>query len=349
MRQILVVDDYLFGHKNLNLQFLRLLSKTNKLLILDHENYYSDLKSVENIELISFKAKMPDYRHKPLKLFSATINAFIIATITKNIKFDTVLFLHYNLLILPLFLFLLKGDFYVMDHSTCDDLNSNIMIKAFEYTKNRVNHLVLSDFIKNIMIRDYGVSVDKINTIDFPLPNDFSVSMINNLEYSNLVVLSTGNESDETLISELINLEKEESFFARNNIHLIIRSSYQVYSDEYVKVFTGILSRSEYVSLYNSATVVLLLYKKTYRCRFSASAIDALCNKKKVFGTAIPFMDYYHKMYPNNCKVFTNVKELIFQLQNSINDFDMKEYNNFLDYHSLKKIKKQIEDVFYKE
>lgn len=349
MRQILVVDDYLFGHKNLNLQLLRLLSKTNKLFILDYRNYYNDLKAVDNIELISFKSKLPDYRHKPLKLLSATINAFIIAYKAKKIKFDTVLFLHYNLLILPLFLFLLKGDFYVMDHSTCDDLNSVILNKAFEYTKNRVNHLVLSDFIKNIMIQDYGVLFDKVHTIDFPLPNDFSVSMKTKFEHSKMIVLSTGNESDETLISELINLEKEESFFARNNIHLIIRSSHQVYSDEFVKVFTGILSRSEYVNLYNSATVVLLLYKKTYKCRFSASAIDALCNKKKVFGTAIPFMNYYHKMYPNNCITFSDVNELIFQLQNSINNFDMNEYNKFIDYHSLEKIQKQIEDVFYKE
>lgn len=330
---LLIIDDFLFGHKKLNNEIIDALKLKHKITILNCYHYYDDYSNDENVKLVEMKHRLPGYSRQPYKFIGCLYDYFYLCLLIKKRKilFDKVLFLHItNIGISYIYKFFEKKEVYVVDHATLDDLKTEYGKKRFNKYKNLVTHIVLDSFIKQGMSSVFSVREDNIKVLIHPIK---SCKVISN-KSAQKVIISTGWESDETLISCICEKLKDNNLLKDNNCKVIIRSSSLKYESENLVIFNDVLSEEEYMELYQNASAVLLPYEKSYGYRFSGSAMDALAHNKVLIGRNIPVMQSLKLNYKKNCLLFDECEDLIkIILENNFVP-DKDDHIQFLNNHS---------------
>lgn len=350
--KLLIVDDFLFGHKKLNNKIINVLKEKYDLIIMNYNNYYDNYYNDEKIQIIEMPKRMPGFRRQPLKYISIIYNYIYLCYVIKKlkIKFDVMLFLHINNLGISYINNVFKKNrIIVFDHDTVDAIKNKYELRRFNKYKNSVSHIVFDDFIKEGMIEKYGVNKELIYVLVHPL-KDINI-IINKHSNSNKqkLIISTGWESDELLIQDIFLNLKDSSLLQQNNIKLVIRSSKISYADEHLEIFTGVLSDQEYLNLYKKADAVLLPYEKSYGMRYSGSALDTLENGKILIGRDIPLMKSFRSKYPNNCFVFDDFKDMIEIINNIKFNCHEEEHTKFLKNHSNEKFIESLLSIIEEE
>jgi len=349
--KIAIVDMiYPFGHKALNSSLIKILKSFSDIILLDYQDYYENIHVDEKLNKIQIKKLLFVSRITILKTICNCINLMIIKRKLFRQEYDALLITTYENVSLSTMRFLFKNKpLYIIQNNNIDLLQSKTDTFFFRRYMNSVNHIVFAQFIKEGLTLKMNVNPDRVFVLEHPLIKGFAIDVKNdyiNKSANKKVFVSLGLSSDENLIRQLIKIEKESEYFKNNGMKLILRSSIYKYESDGLRVFTGTLPEDEYYRLYKTSSAYLLLYPKTFQNRFSGSFLDALQCGKCIISTDIPIAHYFKNLYPINCRIITDAKDLLVVLANYDFNFSHKEYNNFLKRHDDSVIRVQAMSIF---
>jgi hypothetical protein len=345
--KILIVDTlFPIGHQLLNAKLISLISTKMDIIAFNYNNYYNEKLRVNFIQ-IKFLFKPP--KNIYLNIIAQILNAIIIGFKSIFIKYDRVILFTFDTITFPVLSIFLHKPGYLFHHNNTDHLQNKWKYKIFKLYKNKVNHIVFADFIKEYLIMK-EVPENRIFTLPHPLVNSFFCEKDNvNIPKSKnkdefKYYIGLGYANDKVLITKIVDYENKNQILKKNNIYLLLRSEIEVYETKNIIIIKGYLQKEVYDSYFEKADGILTLYSNHYKNRFSGVVMDAFCHAKQVIGPNIPIIRYFNQLYPQNCKYFVTIAELFEYLQNSNTNFSSDEYIRFLENHSNKK----IADIFYK-
>lgn len=335
-----LVSDFLFplGHKKLNMYFIEILSNiADQVIVTNIGGYYEKFTNnniiLNNIKIpkVLLRTKSPVFTRiralfiffQTKKLYKKTKSDIIFIT-----AFDTVTMAFCSLANLR------KLNMYLVHHNNVDELQSRIKILFFNLYKNNVRHLVLEHFIHERLETYFKYPNAKIFTILHPVYQNEHIKLTK-FKY-HYVALS--NSNDEKLIKKIIDIEKKEMLFSKNEIRIIIKSKEYTYKNDYLTVFRGFIDKESYEDLILNSINVLLLFPDSYKYRSSGTLIDAIGSGKQVVGTNIQLMRNLSIEYPNLIRTFLFLGDLI-SLVKSDDELFRLELENFMNSRSNSKVK----------
>lgn len=315
-------------HKRFNLANYQVLLKMAELYIVDTGHNYNSLAQYLDVHL--FDPGIAD-KEKKLNSFAARIKILDFMRINgklfkkyKNIRFDAVLIMNYEILTFPFYWIFMPWDIpvYVFQHQQLDELSNGFKRMIFTLYKNRVTHLVLeelfAEFLKNqIKVKNIGV----VHNISYVFGKSGVVS-------KDTFILGISSNNDEEIIQKIIEHQQKNHFLEKYKTKMYIRSHKHTYTDHYLKVNDKYLSDQEYDNLYSQATAVLSLVPKNFLNRLSGSVLDAISDGKPVISMPIPIHSYYQKQAPSMFKLFSNILDFEQILEESnwaINEVELKK------------------------
>ncbi len=337
------------GHRYLNSKLIDALKGEYLLSIVDNKGYYEDniSNNYKNIKLID--CNLFRYGRYPLiNHLIAFINTIIAIVKFKPWKYDIIILFTFDTIdYLLLHLFLRKKKVILIHHDNTSGLRSKIKCFIFNLYGNKVEHIVFCPVLKEYIINKTKVKSERIHVIPHPIPDN----CLNPKKQNNLcrkIIISTGYANDESLIKEIIRIERETHFFEMNNIYWKIRSKNITYESKNLSIFTSHLTRSEYNSLYDNATAVVLLYNESYAYRFSGALFDGITNNKIVIGPNIAVVKYFSNLYPSMCTTFDGINDLLYKINTlELPSIDVIEsmHNDLINQHSQYQINKKFNSI----
>jgi hypothetical protein len=341
--------DFVFpkGHVNFNLKIAVLFSSISDLLVVSNKK---DSNAVE------FDKKYKQFRVWDITLFEKgplsarmvyLIYMIIQRLILLRVEHEKVVVLTFDVIVYAVGQFIYSGkDIYLMHHNNVDELRSKFKLFAFKSYMNKVNHIVLSDYIKDYLINAIGVEASRVSVVPHPMPNNID-QFNNNANLSNkdrIRIVGISNSNDENMIEEIINYEQEHHLLKKNNCEMILKSKRHSYNNGSLIVSNEYYSKEKYEDLLDSATYILILFSEKYQYRVSGTLFDAIARKKVVISTNIMFINFIKKEYPNICTSFSSAGDLMSIVTGDEIYVLKEEIDKFLKYHS----DQNVENILYR-
>lgn len=201
----------------------------------------------------------------------------------------------FSLLLIPS-----RINLYIMHHANVDSMSrSHIKKLMFNIYKKRFIHIVNSGFMGDYLKNSIGVDSSKVLVWPHPL-NPITISQ-KELIYD---CVGLSNSNDERIIDQIIELERQTGVIKRNNLHVILKSTYNKFDNGYLQVFNGFIDKTIFDDYVSKARCLFMPFPDSYQMRMSGTLMDALSNNKILLGTNIPIIEYSKRMYPNIVHVF---------------------------------------------
>lgn len=309
MKNILYLDFmYYTGHVRSNKNFIKALGKFSNVYALSQVNYFDEYKeelnAVDTIRIIE-KNNLNLYNGQLLNRLSSLKIMMQSALLSKKIRPDYIFVSSFDTIAFNFgrFLFGKTKNMYLLHTINIDELSNSIKKKIFGSYKNKVNHVVFEQYMKDYLVNEIEIEPYRIFVLPHPLNANTESSNSKEIEYA---CVGLSNSNDEELITRLIELEKEKSVFKNNCKKVILKSKEKEFDNGYLKVFKGFLDKNIYDNYINKSEYVIVPFSKAFRYRMSGTLVDAFSNNKIVLGNDIPIIQAYANKYPNICKIFTN-------------------------------------------
>ena len=350
MKKILYLDFmYYTGHVRSNKNFIKALCKFSNVYALSQMNYFDEyreeLNTLDTIRIIE-KKNLNLCNGQLLNRISSLKVMLQSALLARKIRpnyifvssFDTIAFKFGR------FLFGKTENMYLLHTINIDELSNNIMRKIFETYKNKVNHVVFEQYMKDYLINEIGIESNRIFVLPHPLNENSESSSVKELEYA---CVGLSNSNDEELIDTLIELEKEKSIFKSNCKKVILKSKDKEFDNGYLKVFKGFLDKNVYDNYINKSECVIVPFPKVFRYRMSGTLVDAFSNDKIILGNDIPIIQTYAKKYPEICKIFASASDVAEEicLCRTSNGKE-SEFKKFKSDHSIETLERTFMTMF---
>lgn len=341
MRIAVVQMHYPKGHRRLDQEYVRILSSSHELVIVDDGEYFS--KSFCS-EIGAERFRVHPLKVKRLEFMRRVMHYINLSVILLTLKFhrkdyDVLLFLNIHNSLYLYDKLLPKRKIVIFHHQDIDDMIAYpLYYKHFIKVKDNYSHICLADFISEGLISETGVSPNNVYTVYQPLVFD---EVRNKGEKKEDLLIGIGNSTDEIVIDQLIELDMKSQVCQTRN-QIIMRSKCRQYNGSHLNVITGFLSREDYESLYNRAKVSIVTYPQQYKLRYSGIIDDSLAKGLVVFSNDNPCARYFASKYPSNVFVYKSTSELwslsIMDIPESNND----EQNSFIEAHSTTNVMHQL-------
>lgn len=293
--------------------------------IINHRyNYYSDIYQNSSMNMIKYSLRVQ----------------YAVKKIANKENVDAIFVVTYDELSLAIGRVIFWGvkSQIIIHNINIDRIEESRVRKiAFNFIKNYVSHVVLAGFIKKYLVESLSISQDKVLVIPHPMIHMDKKTICD----IDLVGLSSGN--DEDVISSLVEMEKSQNIFSKNDLHVVLKSRLQSYDNGFLTIIKGFISDDIYCNLMLRAKCIFAPYPLTYKNRMSAILVDAMANNKAVIGMPIPVLVNAASHYSNSIRLFNldvfvkDIKEL-----GSASDVQKKEFKEFQDYREEKKLSKQL-------
>lgn len=328
-----IVTEYISakGHRNLFLNICKLLRLGGAEVVAVVPNNYKEF--IPSCKLINHKYNYftDIYQHSSMNMIKYSLRVqFAVNKIAKNEGADAIIVVSFDELgyAIGRFFSLRRIPQIVIQNSNIDRIEASRVRKiVFNLFKNEVSHIVLAGFIKKYMVDELCVSKNKVAVLPHPM-----LQMDNNLNRDiDLVGLSSGN--DEDLISRLVEMEKLESIFSKNNLRVVLKSRKLSYDDKYLTIVKGYIPDEVFKDLIQRAKCIFAPYPLTYKYRMSAILVDAMANNKSVIGIPIPVLVNAASHYTNSIRLFKmetfvkDIKEL--GEKNDLKNAEFREFQNY--------------------
>lgn len=353
MKNILYLDFmYYTGHVRSNKNFIKALGKFANVNALVQKNYFDEyreeLNGVETITLIE-KNNLNLSNGQLLNRLSSLKIMLKSAVLAKKIRPDYIFVSSFDTIVFR-FGRLLFGDtenMYLLHTINIDELANFIKSKLFNTYKNKVNHVVFEQYMKDYLINRIGIESNRVFVLPHPLNENSKIFNSKELEYA---CVGLSNSNDEDLITKLIELEKEKKVFKNNCKKVILKSKEKEFDNGYLKVFKGFLDINTYDTYINKSECVLVPFPKDFYYRMSGTLVDAFSNNKVVMGNNIPIIQTYAKKYPDICKIYTSESDLVNQISLSRTaDKNEFQFEKFKIEHSNEMIVRNFNTIFKKK
>lgn len=235
----------------------------------------------------------------------------------------------FSLLLIPK-----RMNLYIMHHANVDSISrSRIKMIMFNTYKKRFIHIVNSGFMGDYLKNSLGVDSSKVLVWPHPL-NPITISK-EELIYD---CVGLSNSNDESVVNQIIELERQTEVIKRNNLHVVLKSTFNKFDNGYLQVLNGFMDKAIFDGYISKARCLFMPFPDNYQMRMSGTLMDALSNNKVLLGTNIPIIKYSKKMYPNIVHFFdinTFVPTLLeFKIKSleSEKEFSLFKYNHSDEY-----------------
>lgn len=341
--KILVFDTWLpQAHRKLYNSIIEILSRSNSLIVINKNDYYDCVS--DNIQYKTIPLLDLDRGGLWYKRLAHILN-FLMARLS-------ILWMKYDRVLIPTYhtrhfgwqkKWMGKAPIFLMEHYNVDDISYPLMLNHYLSYANEVHHLVFAPFIGDY-INSLGVDKSRVHFIHHPL---FTEDLHKNSNKDNtfINVLCPGLSNDESILESIIEYERDHRILERNSIRLELRSNKDFDNvPQSIRFIKGFLTKEEYESLYNDTDLVLVTYPQSYRFRFSSVILNSMTKHKVLIGNNIDIVRYFSNKYPNNCLVFSSIKEFfdIIVQKHSFNEIEREE---FINEHSKESIEIEINSI----
>lgn len=352
MEKILFLDFSFFrGHHNLNVKFLEIFCKRYEVQVISKKGYYSALDKLKlrNVNFIEPNLFFIDNKHGPLiGRFKIAIIMLITTLKLRKGKEKTFIVGYEHITFGLLGRFFWNNNTYLLHHQNIDELKNKIKYKVFNIYKNKVNHVVLDQFITKYLQETIEIDKEKIFYINHPISHGYkTVVEYQDVEFNKIIIVGLSGSNDEKKIENLIKESKSGRFNISNNFKLVLKSKKFYFKSENLIVFNEYLAEEAYDNYIKNAFGFLLLFSNDFNHRMSGTLIDALKNKRIVFGADIPCVRVFNERYPKICHIISDFND-IEKIANSKwydNTLDC-EFEKFLESHSDNIVIKQFDRIF---
>lgn len=329
----IIVTEYVpaKGHRNLFLNVCNLLRQGGADVVAVVPNNYEDKIPFCKIINHGYDYYSDVYQHSSMNMIKYSLRVqYAVKNIAKSENADAILVVTYDELSLALgrvLFFGIKPQIVIQNINVDRIEESRVRKIAFNFFKNSVSHIVLAGFIKEHMVGKLSISQDKVLVIPHPMFKLDKKSMCD----IDLVGLSNGN--DEEVISSIVEMEKQQNIFSKNNMHVVLKSRLQSYDNGFLTIVKGFIPDETYSDLMIRAKCIFAPYPLTYKNRMSAILVDAMANNKSVIGMPIPVLINAASHYPHSIRLFNidtfvkDIKEL-----GTASDAQNNEFKEFQDY-----------------
>lgn len=344
--KILIADmQYPKGHLSFNKHIIDIISSDHEVTVINTQDFY---KNIDN-EVIKIDNFWFPKRFDLAKRIAYSYNLLLLKNKIKNIEYDYIIFLSYENVALS-FVYKKFKNVVIFHHNNIDLLKSSYELGRFKKYMNKVQHVVMAEFIKDGLIKKTSVQPNQVTVVNHPLMETSSTIEISGKDEKTekrlFVGLGLGN--DELLVKDIIDVELKTRLLEKNNIQLVLRSKQYNVDEVGIKVFNSFLPYDEYLDMYSKSSGCLLCYPMSFENRFSGSFMNAFQSRKKIIATENPMGTYLKNEYPINSDTIKNAEDLINKLINFDENFSEVEYDKFKDMHSDKNIYLELMKVFKK-
>lgn len=244
-------------------------------------------------------------------LFNTILNAIYLKSQFKKNKTKVVLIGYEIISFAVCSIFFPKGMF-VIHHMQVDELSSRIKKFFFSIFKNRIKHVVMTDYIKEYLVESINVPGSMVEILAHPL-YDFNLKLA---ESDIRTFISLNYSTDESYVKKIIELEVNHKYFSQYGCKLIIKSKLYNHSSDGLLVFNEFLENEVYYRLYANCTSIISLLNDSFEYRMSGTLIDALSAGKPIISLKSVCANHYRKYFGNSIMIYDNFDELIEGLVN---------------------------------
>ncbi len=335
----------LFGHKRQNEAIIRALSEFADVTIAFPDDCFYDLPSDVKYHNFSPAGKMKNFQMNQItKSFQCIAYA---NQMDRKYHYDYIFFSSYILYSLVYAGAVIKDSrrrVFVLHHNIIDQINESLLKRIlFRLCKNRTQHVLIEEFVKDNFIEEAKVSAAFVYAIPHQL------NKMERYEPVEFDFVGISNSNDEIWIRKIIDAERKTGCFMKNNIRIVLRSQTIDFDDNWLSVIKGQLSDKDYYNYILRARVVLVPFPSSFQYRVSGTVVDALSNKKRVMGSKIPIVMYYAQKYPHICAAGVDVEDLLEQQERAVrNEREDEEFADFVKLHSEQKFKDALRNIFLK-
>ncbi len=334
-----------YGNKKLDISVIDALSDFAQVTVVTVKNWFDC--SLQNVELIEYDNTC-DFKNNKINYYAIHVQNLMTARrIDKQYDFDCLFFASFHSYVMALSRFVIDRTdrIYIMHHNNIDWINnSKLGMLLFPLYKNKVNHVVLNDFIKRYLVDEFSISNSRVHVLPHPLNKERQ----NSQKLYNCVGIS--NSNDENWVRYIYDREIKSGDLEKRGLKVVLRAKSFSYSGKALKILNHYLSTDEYYSYISSTEQMFLPFPSSFRYRMSGSIIDALSNHTKVIGSKIPVFQEFEREYPNLCHTVNSAEEFWDFLINTsgVDDDCDEEFDRFNDAHSRKKVVDCLRNIFEK-
>lgn len=335
--------DFLYprGHIRMNTEIINCLATISKVSVLCPKEWYSSVNAeVEMLEIKKGtlgKGKLLN-RLKILKVMKHS------AALARKRKFDYVFISSYETVVFAIgrLLFRKNEKLFLLHNNNIDELHNPIKRFFFKRYMKKVEHVVLEEFIGDYLVEAFDLDRDMVHTLPYPLYEN----KLKESEHNIYSCVGLSNSNDSNIIDEIIDIEKQQELFKKENCKVVLKSKSMEFDNGYLTVVKGYLETDRYYEYINRAKCLLLPFPASFRYRMSGSLMDALSNNKIVFGIDIPLIRFYAEKYPSVCKTVYNVADIFDYVCNMNPESTSEDLGRFKNDHSSTVIAETLHDMF---
>lgn len=343
MRLLVAEILYPEGHKALDNGLIELLAEENEIDLVDNRGFFKKLACSELCHLINIPQFFSN-RLEPLISFLFILNYIILAFAVRKKRYDKVILLSIRndsfFWVYPLFR---KRHICVFHHNDIDRTLDRPYEKfLFKRLQNRIQHVVLADFIKEGMIKILHTNEGNVSIVYQPKTGECKPKVFEPYFKEERYIIGLGRATNEDFLRQLI--ETDKSFSGRFNYKIIIRSKHIRYSSERLLITTDLYSREEFDRIMHHASACLAFYDN-YNLRYSGIIDDALSIGKPVIGNDIPVIRYFFEKYEGCCHIIHSTLDLFMIASGELPIINEEMIKCFRKNHSDENIRKQLRAI----
>lgn len=341
------------GNRNIDNHMIKILSEDHQVYVFADNNF--DIMSLKNDSNVYFLENKYDDNHGcSLHYYKRVLQrtklmAKYIDDINPDIVYISVY--HTNLFYFSLpFLKKYLPRIVILENYNIDFLSSSIDRFFYNKYKNVVNHMVYEPYFKEYLCREIGVRPNMVHIVPHI---HYSQSLVADLqepldEMYDCVSLSWS--IDENVVNDIIEFEKKEHFFEKNNITCFIKSSSHKYESAYLTVKGGFIEKTVYDNLYKNSKIVLIPFPLSYKYRMSGCVVDSFSQHKAVVSTNFMLAEYYHSKYGKIICPCLDVKSMMESIRYYLNNIKIQA-SDFMQFeldHGYDAVKKSLYEMITK-
>jgi hypothetical protein len=331
------------SHLRLDINQIETLSKIGKVTVISPIGRYRNLPL--NVTLIENKFLSITKGKLSSRLYSLR-SMFVSSYLSRKICYDSIIVSSFETIIFSIGRFLYRSNkrIFLIHHFNIDELTSKIKALFFRTYMNKFEHIVFEEFIKKKLVDEFGIDSNRIHI----LPHHMNVLKIFdkiNLKYD---CVGLSNSNDEKIISKIVEEEKDKSLFKDSRRKVILKSKNIEYDNGFLKVIKGFIENVQFEDYLRSSRSIYMPFPEDFKYRMSGTLIDALSNKKIVYGSNIILIEHFALKYPQICKIIYSEHDFFeFVIKNSfdLNDNQLIDFKNFNNDYSVEKIKTSFEQI----
>lgn len=343
MRLLVAEILYPEGHKALDNRLVELLAEDNEIDLIDNRGFFRNLPCSKLCNILNIPQFFSN-RLEPLISLLFIVNYIILAFAIRNRKYDKIILLSVRndslFWVYPLFR---QQHIAVFHHNDIDRVMGRPFEKfLFKRLQNKIQHVVLADFIKDGMINEFKTDEDRISVVYQPKIGTSSIMTQMPFFDDEKYIIGLGRSTNEDFLLQLIEEDKKRS--GKLCYRIIMRSKNIQYSSERLLITTDFYSREEFDRILCHASACVALYN-SYNLRYSGIIDDSLSIGKPVIGNDIPVFRYFYEKYKGCCHIIFSASDLFAIASGELPEINERLAKAFLCSHSDENVKSQLSKI----